>query len=222
MISGRVTAKPICIHWMKPCAPPSAPSPTTSGSTDVARGPRRWSQREREREREPAPLLAEFGPGVVHRAEGAAQFLRQFGGVPALGFDRLEQLQMLGEALVGRADLLEFFCESYPSRSRITSDRDSLSVISARPRSNSSWRRLSSSNSRFCFSICSDCRFNCRSCSCAFCTWESRCSGRHRLFFVQLQHLFDRSDSFCHEIVLSGRDRNQSVKLPWRHIRLRV
>src|ERR1044072_2022913 len=56
---------------------------------------------------EPAALLTELRASIIHRAEGAAQFLRQLRRVPALGLDRFEQLQMLSETLVRCADLFE-------------------------------------------------------------------------------------------------------------------
>ena len=56
---------------------------------------------------EPAALLAEFRPRVIHRAERAAQLFRQLRRVPGLGLDRFEQLQMLGETFVRRANGLE-------------------------------------------------------------------------------------------------------------------
>ena len=57
---------------------------------------------------EPASLLAEFRPRIIHRAERTTQLLRQFRRVPALRIDSFQQLQMLRETFVGRADLLEF------------------------------------------------------------------------------------------------------------------
>ncbi len=88
------------------------------------------------------------------------------------------------------------FCALSPSRSRTTSERVSLSAISARPCSNSSWRRLSSSSSRFCFSICSCWRLSWSSCSCAFCYCESRCSGEGGFVLAQFKHLFNLCEVF--------------------------
>ena len=98
MISGSDTAKPICSHCRNDLPPSPAVPEVTVRQIHLARFAVRL---------EPAPLLAEFRPRVVHRAEGAAQFFRQIRRVPALGLDRFEQLEVLGETFVSRADLFE-------------------------------------------------------------------------------------------------------------------
>src|SRR5205085_868364 len=56
---------------------------------------------------EPAALLAEFRPRIINGTERPAQLLRQLRRVPSLGLDRFEQLQMLRETFVRRANRLE-------------------------------------------------------------------------------------------------------------------
>src|SRR5262245_33724949 len=54
-------------------------------------------------------LLAVLGSRIVHRAQGAAQFLVQVRRIPAPRINRLEQLEMLAETLAGGAELFHFF-----------------------------------------------------------------------------------------------------------------
>ena len=103
MISGRVKARPIWSHCPKDWFVPLLRLVTAA----------RFRQRHgfvlvRGR-LEAAALLAVLGPGVVHRAQGAAQFLAQFRRIPGARIDRFEQFEMLAETFAGGAELLHFF-----------------------------------------------------------------------------------------------------------------